>query len=257
MSRVAQVDGSQVDVPRAAVPRADTVVAALARQIRDGDVIATGVASYLPILAIALARRTHAPNLTYLACVGALDPEIEHPDPSTESLRYLDGRRGNVSIPDLFDHARRGRVDVMFFSAAEIDARGDTNMSAAGSLARPTYKFPGVAGAATLRRFVKRPILLVPRQSKRNLVPRVQVASTRDRGRTTPLLTNLAMFAVGSEGATLSACHPWATVADVVDQTGFPFTVAAAADNTRIADPVQRKALEALDPEGVRHRMVA
>ena len=159
--------------------RAETVVAAMAREIADGAVVATGVASPLAILAIAVARSTHAPNLRYLACVGALDPEITRLRLSSEDLAYLDGRAGEVTIPDLFDHARRGRVDLMFFGAAEVDGRGDTNLTAAGTLDRPKVKFPGVAGAATLRRWVQRPVLVVGKQSRRNLVDRVQVASTR------------------------------------------------------------------------------
>ena len=111
--------------------RAECVVAAMARQIEDGMVIATGVASHLAILAIATARATHAPRLSYLACVGSLDPALDRLHPSAESLAYLEGRSGEITIPDLFDHARRGRIDVMFFGAAEVDARGDTNLSAA------------------------------------------------------------------------------------------------------------------------------
>src|SRR5215472_18370282 len=95
--------------------RADTVVALMARQIDDGAVVATGVASPLAILAIAVARATRAPNLTYLACVGSLDPEVSHLYRSSEDLGYLDGRRAEVTIPDLFDHARRDRIDTIFF----------------------------------------------------------------------------------------------------------------------------------------------
>src|SRR5205807_3423963 len=94
---------------------AEILVAAMAREIEDGAVIATGVASPLAILAIAVARVTHAPRLTYIACVGALDPEIAVLHSCSEDLGYLDGRSGEVTIPDLFDHARRGRIDLMFF----------------------------------------------------------------------------------------------------------------------------------------------
>jgi glutaconate CoA-transferase subunit B len=130
-------------------------------------------------------------------------------------------------------------------------------MSAAGDLARPTYKFPGVAGAATLRRFVKRPVLLVPRQSKRNLVARVQVASTRDRARITPLITNLGIFEVGGNGATLTGCHPWATVATITDQTGFSFTTAPTPTTTRAPEPAHLAAIRTIDPHGLRERLVA
>ena len=123
--------------------RAEAVVSAMARRIEDGMVIATGVASHLPILAIATAKATHAPRLSYLACVGSLDPRMDRLRPSAESVAYLDGRSGEITIPDLFDHARRGRIDVMFFGAAEVDEVGDTNLSAAGSLERPVLQIPG------------------------------------------------------------------------------------------------------------------
>lgn len=236
--------------------RAETVVAAMAREIHDGDVVATGVATPLAILAIAVARRTHAPNLTYLACVGALDPRVERLRGSSEDLEYLDGRAGEITIPDLFDHARRGRVDVMFFGAAEVDACGDTNLSAAGSLEKPTFKFPGVAGAGTLRRWVRRPVLFVGKQSRRNLVERVQVASTSDRERRTRLITDLGVFEVGESGATLVARHPWASEETLEGRTGFEFGVAAPLGVTPAVSPEYVRAIRTVDADALRERLI-
>ncbi len=235
---------------------AETVVAALAREIEDGMVIATGVASHLAILAIAVARSTHAPNLTYLSCVGSLDPSISRIHGSAEDLAYLEGRSGEVTIPDLFDHARRGRVDIMIFGGAEIDGYGDTNLSAAGSLERPAYKFPGVAGAATLRRFVHRPILLASRQSPRNLVPEVQVASTSDRARRTPLYTDLGVFELGDEGASLLARHPWASLETIAEKTGFSYETAEPLPVTPTPSAEHLAAIRSIDVDGLRERMV-
>ncbi len=237
--------------------RADVVVAAMARQIEDGMVIATGVASHLPILAIATARATHAPRLTYLACVGSLNPKMDRLHPSAESLAYLDGRAGEITIPDLFDHARRGRIDVMFFGAAEVDASGDTNLSAAGSLEKPSYKFPGVAGAATLRRWVHRPILAIAHHSQRSLVPRVQVASTSDPERRTPLYTDLGVFELGAEGAELIARHPWAEPAAIKQQTGFAYTAADPLPVTEAPGADHLEAIRAFDRQGLRQRLIA
>ncbi len=239
------------------VSHADVMVAALARQIEDGMVIATGVASHLALLAIATARATHAPRLSYLACVGSLDPAMDRLHPSAESLAYLQGRAGEITIPDLFDHARRGRIDMMIFGAAEVDATGDTNLTTAGSLENPTYKFPGVAGAATLRRWVRRPILTVSRQSRRSLVPKVQVASTSDPGRRTPLYTDLGVFELGAEGATLTARHPWAQAVDIAEQTGFTYTTADPLAVTRLPSEQHLEAIRAFDPERLRQRLVA
>ena len=104
----------------------------MACEIADGAVVATGVASPLAVLAIALARASHAPRLTYLSCVGSLNPTVSRLLGSSEDLAYLAGRSAEVSIPELFDHARRGRVDNIFFGAVEVDGDGRTNLSATG-----------------------------------------------------------------------------------------------------------------------------
>ncbi len=237
--------------------RADVVVAAMAREIEDGMVIATGVASHLPILAIATARATHAPRLTYLACVGSLDPAMDRLRSSAESVAYLDGRSGEITIPDLFDHARRGRIDMMFFGAAEVDGVGDTNLSAAGSLEQPSYKFPGVAGAATLRRWVRRPILAISHHGLRSMVPKVQVASTSDPERRTPLYTDLGVFELGAEGARLVAHHPWVSAAEIEQQTGFAYTAADPLPVTEAPDADHLEAIRAFARPGLRQRLIA
>ncbi len=249
----AAVPGPQVQAQAASV--AEMLVAAMAAEIEDGAVVATGVASPLAILAIAVARATHAPGLTYIACVGALDPRISTLHACSEDLDYLAGRCGEVTIPELFDHARRGRIDAMFFGAAEVDAEGDTNLSAAGPLDRPRVKFPGVAGAASLRRWVARPVLVVGRQGRRNLVPRVQVASTSDRGRRTRLLTDLGVFEVGAPGAVLVARHPGATAAAIAERTGFAYRSQEPLAVTAAPSPETLRAIRRIDAGGLRDRL--
>ena len=236
--------------------RADTVVALMARQIHDGAVVATGVVSPLAVLAIAVARATHAPNLTYLACVGSMDPELSRLYPASEDLRYLEGRRAEVSIADLFDHARRGRIDTVFFGGAEVDGSGRTNMSLVGSLDRPKIKFPGIAGASSLRRWVKRPILLIPRQSKRSLVPKVQFASTQDVERSTTLITDLGVFQLGPHAPLLTGRHAWATDDDFVERTAFQYQTAPDVTVTAPPDDQTLRAIYQIDVDGLRHALV-
>lgn len=235
---------------------ADRLVWQMAAQIVDGATVATGVASPLAVLAIAVARATHAPRLTYIACVGALNPRVTQLYGSSEDLAYLDGRAADVSIPELFDHARRGRVDTVFFGAAEVDAGGRTNLSAAGSLRAPAAKFPGVVGACSLRRWCKRPILVVPRQGKRCLVPRVTVRSTEDDRRRTRLLTDLAVFSLGPGGAVLEAVAPPATPELVRARTGFDFEVSAVVETLPDPPPHALDAIRRLDPHTLRADLV-
>jgi glutaconate CoA-transferase subunit B len=251
---VAERAAAPAPAPVASASAADRLIWRMAGEIADGAVVATGVASPLALLAIALARATHAPRLTYLACVGSLNPAVSQLMGSSEDLVYLAGRSGEITIPDLFDHARRGRVDNIFFGAAEVDGDGRTNLSGTGSVERPAVKFPGVAGACTLRRWCRRPVLVVPRQSKRSLVPRVAIRSTEDVRRT-HLLTDLARFTVG-DGAVLEAIEPGAAVELVRARTGFGFAVAATLQT--LADPPVSvtDTLHALDPAGLRGALV-
>ncbi|HEX7841909.1 MAG TPA: hypothetical protein VF469_30775, partial [Kofleriaceae bacterium] len=218
--------------------------------------VATGVASPLAVLAIALARATHAPRLTYLACVGSLNPGVSRLLGSSEDLAYLTGRSGEISIPELFDHARRGRIDNVFFGAVEVDGAGRTNLSAAGSLGRPEVKFPGVVGACSLRRWCKRPVLVVPRQSRRALVARVAVRSTEDDARPTRLLTDLGVFTLGAQGAVLESIAPGATLDRIRARTGFDYTHSETL--YMLPDPPDAviDTLDALDPAGFRGELV-
>jgi len=235
---------------------AERLIWQLACEIEDGAVVATGVASPLAVLAIALARATHAPRLTYLACVGSLNPSVSRLLGSSEDLAYLAGRAGEITIPDLFDHARRGRVDNVFFGAVEVDGHGRTNLSAAGSLAHPKVKFPGVVGACSLRRWCKRPVLVVPRQTRRALVARVAVRSTEDDARRTRLLTDLATFTLGVAGAQLEAVAPGVVLDDVGARTGFAYGVAPTLHTLPEPPDHVLDVIEALDPDRFRSALI-
>lgn len=236
--------------------KADTIIALLAQHLVDHEVVATGVVSPLAILAIAVAKATHAPNLTYISCVGSLDPSLHTLQSCSESLEYLKGRRAEVSIAELFDHARRQRVGTVFFGAAEIDGTGQTNMSAAGSLASPKIKFPGVAGASSLRRWVRAPVLLMMKHSKRSLVPKVQVVSTKDPSRRTTLMTDLGIFELGIDGAELVGRHEWASEAEIADKTGFRYRTSSTLKITPPPGEATLHAIRSIDSQGFRHALV-
>jgi glutaconate CoA-transferase subunit A len=250
--------GSRV-AGRAAVPdtaAADRLVVEMARAIPDRAVVATGVASALPMLAIAVARATGAPGLTYINCVGAVDPEIRAASPTSVDPRLLDACRGTVSLPDMFDLARRGRIDLMFFGAAQVDAEGRTNLTCIGDYARPRVKLPGPAGSSSMRPFIPNVVVLVPRHSPRSLPRRVDFATTvaSTRNRTTIVLTDLARLDWRDGGLRVVSRRRGITHQDLQERTGFPIE-----DDGEIArDPTddERRALDRLDPGGLRYRMI-
>lgn len=152
--------------------------------------------------------------------------------------------------------ARRQRVDTVFFGAAEVDAQGKTNMSAAGELHHPKIKFPGVVGASSLRRWVKRPVLLIMKHSRRSLVNAVQVVSTQDPKRRTTLITDLAIFEVGASGAELVGRHPWASQSTIAEKTGFTYRTAGTLAITERASEATASAIRDIDSHNLRQSLV-
>jgi glutaconate CoA-transferase subunit B len=136
-----------------------------------------------------------------------------------------------------------------------VDELGFTNLTGTGTLAAPKVKFPGVAGAATLRRWVRRPILVVGRQSRRNLVKRVQIASTFDPDRRTRLITDLGIFDLGAKGARLVAHYPETTLEEIRDRTGFPFEVTVPLPVTRWPEPQYLNAIQTVDGSEIRNQL--
>lgn len=56
---------------------AEIMAVAMARLLRDGEVVFNGVGSILPMLAIEVARRLYAPSLVYLNIGGGIDARPE------------------------------------------------------------------------------------------------------------------------------------------------------------------------------------
>ena len=105
-------------------------------------------------------------------------------------------------------------------------------------------------------RWVHRPVIVLGKQSRRNLVPKVQVASTRDPGRRTRLLTDLGAFELGAAGAALVARHPWATAEQIAERTGFEYTAADPLPVTHLPDPEHVRAIRRIDRDNLRDRLI-
>ena len=100
------------------------MVAAAAREIRDGEVVFVGMR--LPMLAFLVARRTHSPR-----AVGLFENGIIRETPSTQLL-YTMGDPPNIfeatqcgQMLEVMGLLQQGRVNVGFLGAAEIDRFGN------------------------------------------------------------------------------------------------------------------------------------
>jgi glutaconate CoA-transferase, subunit B len=140
-----------------------------ARQLANGAVCFVGIG--LPSAACNLARLTHAPDLVLIYESGTVGTR-----PVVLPLSIGDGELAEtatciVPLPEVFAHyLQRGRVDVGFLGAAQIDSFGNLNSTVIGEYARPAVRLPGAGGAPEIAAQA-REVLVVMKQTPRSFVP--------------------------------------------------------------------------------------
>src|SRR5512142_1244718 len=109
----------------------ETMIGALAREVKDGDWAACGTLSPMPAAALWLAKLTHAPGAEVFVA-------------GSRDWPFANEWQG------FFDLAQTGRVNLFFLSGAQIDGQGNINLMAVGSYEKPQVRLPGGAGSAIL-----------------------------------------------------------------------------------------------------------
>ena len=246
------VDTSPARAPTRGAPTPDVMMAvAMSRLLRDGELAFHGVASPLPMVAILLAKATHAPNLVYLNITGSIDPVPAHLPRSTVDPALLRGTRSIITLAEAFDLSARGELDTVFLSGVQIDARGRINMSAIGDYAHPKVRLPGGAGSAFLMSTANRILLWRTRHDPRTFVE--QLPFVTGAGKVDRVVTPLCVFRRDPESGHLvvESIHPYTTAREVAAQTGFALD---AQDAPLTPPPTEQElaALERVDPAGVR-----
>ena len=211
-----------------------------ARQLRSGDVCFVGIG--LPSAACNLARRTHAPDLVLIyesGTVGAC--------PEVLPLSIGDGALAQtatciVPLPEVFAHyLQRGRVDVGFLGAAQIDRYGNLNSTVIGDYVRPAVRLPGSGGAPAIAAHA-REVLLIMKQSPRSFVPRLDfltscgyLGGSGERARAgfpgggpRAVITDLGILRPDrdTQELQLAAIYPGVSVDEVRSATGWPLRIA-------------------------------
>ena len=193
----------------------ETMIGALAREVKDGDWAACGTLSPMPAAALWLAKETHAPQAEVFVG-GSADWPFEG------------------EWQGFFDLAQAGRLNVFYLSGAQIDGQGNINLMAVGDYRQPKVRLPGGAGSAILAYVVERVVLFKTTHEARGLVPQVDLItapgftpnlSLRQRpGRIMRLITPKCVFALDQpQPPWLASLHPGVTLEEVRRLTGFEF----------------------------------
>ncbi|MGH2615003.1 MAG: CoA-transferase subunit beta [Thermomicrobiales bacterium] len=227
----------------------DMMAVVMARLLKPGETVFHGVASPLPMVATLLAKRLHAPNLTYLNITGAVDAEPSRLPVSTVDPALLAGARSLVTLADLFDLSGRGRLDVAFLSGVQIDGEGRINLSAIGPYERPTVRLPGGAGSAMLMPTARRVILWRTKHDLRTFVERLDFVTAA--GNVDRVVTPLGVFVRRDGRLEVESLHPGIAPEVFRDSTGFAVSVGADTPVTLAPSAAELVALRDIDPDGV------
>ena len=234
-----------------------------ARALRDDTTVFAGVGA--PMMAAALAQRTHAPRLTMVVEGGVVGPTWKPGELPISTNEMRAGYRAQMlpGITDVFLMAQRGFLDVGFIGGAQIDRYGNLNTSAIGSYDRPAVRLPGSGGANDIISLC-REVMILTVHEKRRFTERVDFVTSPGYlgggdgrrksgllfGGVSRMVTTLGVFDFEPESRRmrLLATHPGVTVDAVRENTGFEVLVSDALAITEPPTDKELQILRMLDP---------
>ncbi len=243
----------------------EMMVVCIARQIKDGEVVAQGIATPLVAAAYLLARHTHAPDLYFASAIG--QGVCRHPAPlsllQVESL-WLDRSLTNVGFVQAAADILPNLRPKEFFRPAQIDPAGNFNNIALGkdylNGGCPRMRLPGSGGIPDVTTFLSDIYLYVPRHSRITFVPVIDVrsglgyAAERIHGAGPRyLVSNLGEFDFADGCMRLISYHPGVKIEQIQMKTGFPLDISPDVQETQPpTDEELRLLREDIDPLGIR-----
>ena len=242
----------------------ELMVAAAAREIRDGEVVFVGMR--LPLIAFALARETHAPT-----AVGLFECGIVRDTPAPELL-YTMGDGPNIAgatwcarMIDVMGLMQAGQVQAGFIGGAEIDRYGNLNTSYIGPREHPQVKLPGSGGAADIASLAQR-LLIIMAHERRRFVERVGYITSPGygdgpgwrervglpRGGPAAVITTLGVlgFDPASKQAYLRSYHPGQSPDTLRASTGWDLQIAPDVAETPAPSAEELAIIRRYDPQG-------
>ena len=242
----------------------ELMVVCAAREIHDGEVVFVGMR--LPLIAFALAKRTHAPG-----AVGLFENGLVRDTPSRELLLTMGdapnilGAEWATRTSALMGLLAQGCANLGFVGGAEVDRFGNLNTSYVGPRDHPAVKLPGSGGGADIASLAHRLAIIMAHDRKR-FPERVSYITSPGygdgddwrqrvglpRGGPAAVITTLAVlgFAPQTHEMELRSWHPGSSPEDVRANTGWDLRIAPDAHETRPPTAEELRIIRECDPEG-------
>lgn len=240
----------------------EIMVVCMSRQVRDGELVAQGIATPLVGAAYLLARHTHAPNIYFSSAIG----QGICRDPAPLSLSHierlwLDRSLTNVGFTRAVSEVLPTLRPFEFFRPAQIDSFGNFNNIAFGKdYHHPRMRLPGTGGIPDVTTYMDHVMLYVPRHSRVTFVPRLDFCSglghnsaRRHGNGPRYLITDLGQFDFAFGRMRLTTYHPGVSVDSIRAHTGFDLEISPSLMETPQPTNEEITLLrEEIDPFGIR-----
>ncbi len=223
------------------------IVTNLARFIRPDEITFSGVNSTMPMLACLMAKRAYDWDFVYINVAGGVDPEPSHIPLSSSDPVLAEHSAAIFSNEDFYDLCTRGRMDLTFLGAAQIDGEGRANNSVIGPWRTPKVRLPGGGGGAVMLPTARRACTWRTEHSRRTLVEKLDFITAA--GGFHGVVTPTAVFIKRDGRLALQSWHPDSSLEEVRERTGFAFD-ASGAEPTPPPTSREIEALASLDPDG-------
>ena len=162
----------------------------LSHTIKDGEIGFTGLATgsaaatyitAIPLAAMELAKKTHAPNLTILLAGWIINPDLSKlkflPDSEfANELLEIPCEAQMMDWPGSWSH-HRGEVDFGFGSGVQVDTEGNINSVCIGPKNNPKIWLVGSILLPEHMALFGREYIMMPHHDKRNFVKKVDYIS--------------------------------------------------------------------------------
>ena len=240
----------------------ELMVAAAAREIRDGEVVFVGMR--LPLIAFVVAKKTHAPN-----AIGLFENGVIRSTPAHELIYTMAdppnilGATQCLDMLGVMSLLQSGRVDLGFLGAAEVDRFGNLNSTQVQGT-HGLVRLPGSGGACDIASLAHRFVVLLEHKKER-LPERVSFMTSPGfgdgsgwrkkvglpRGGPSAVITTRAVLRFADDGESyLHSVHPGIEVDEVVANTGWKLRTADQVQQTQAPSAEELKAIREYDKEG-------